>query len=283
MSSPAPTAFPALPGKHALPSLTDPAEHAAYIRSRHPGADLSPYLGTVLLYQDRLLRQAARDVALRPLGRWVSGELHALGNGVVLCSGFGRGAPAAALVVEQLIALGIGSIITVGTAAALHPELAPGSIVVCERALRDEGLSHHYRPPSRFAEPDRPLTDRLAAALAGTQAVRIGGTWTTDALYRETEAEVSRYATEGLLTADMEAAAVLTVAEYRSASAAAAFAVADSLAQRTPRRHLPSTDDALAVLLHAAIRTFTQAPPSEHASDLVRPADPGPDKNRATG
>ncbi|MEU6331536.1 nucleoside phosphorylase [Streptomyces sp. NPDC047049] len=257
MSGPSADGVPCFPGKYTVEALCDPAEHAAFIRSRYPGAGLSHTAGIVLLYQSSLARTALCHGGVRPLGRWVSADLHLTRDDVVLCSGFGRGAPAAGLIVEQLIALGAPAVVTIGTAATLTGGLAPGDLVVCREALRDEGLSRHYLPPARYTSPDGPLTARLTSEISalGFNA-RTGRTWTTDALYRETAAEVHQYAAEGVLMADMEAAGVLAVARYRQVPAAAAFAIADSLAQRTPRTDSPRTGMGLSALLDAATRTL---------------------------
>jgi uridine phosphorylase len=45
-----------------------------------------------------------------------------------------------------------------------------------------------------------------------------GKTWTTDGLYRETRAKVSRRVAEGCLTVEMEAAAFFAVARFRGVS-----------------------------------------------------------------
>jgi purine-nucleoside phosphorylase len=47
-------------------------------------------------------------------------------------------------------------------------------------------------------------------------------TWTTDAPYRETVEEITRYRGEGILTVEMEAAALFTVARPSGLAAAAA-------------------------------------------------------------
>ncbi|MEU8550930.1 hypothetical protein AB0C81_28780 [Streptomyces roseoverticillatus] len=52
-----------------------------------------------------------------------------------MCGGFDPGAPAAALVLEQLISLGITRIITVGTAGSLQPDLRAVDVVACTRSL----------------------------------------------------------------------------------------------------------------------------------------------------
>ncbi|MEV3999015.1 purine-nucleoside phosphorylase [Streptomyces halstedii] len=243
--------------KHLLPALTDPAEHAAYIRARDPGADLATSPGVLLLYQSSLAAYAARRTGTLPLVRWVSADLHRTAEGVVLCSGFGRGAPAAGLIVEQLIALGARAIVTIGTAATLTDTLHPGNLVICQDALRGEGLSHHYLPPGRYADPDLALTDRLEATATAMGAdPRRGRAWTTDALYRESAAEVRQYVGEEAVVADMEAAGVLAVTRYRQVPAAAAFVVADSLVSRAPRTNAPQTGESLRLLLGAATRAL---------------------------
>ena len=44
---------------------------------------------------------------------------------------------------------------------------------------------------------------------------KIGKTWTTDALYRETKTRIARRKAEGCLTVEMECAAFLAAAAYR--------------------------------------------------------------------
>ncbi|MFJ5122396.1 nucleoside phosphorylase [Kitasatospora sp. NPDC088548] len=263
-----------LPGKHTLPAVTDPAEHAAYVLTRHPGSTLATTAGAVLVHQGRLLRQALAD---RPealaLDGWASADLHLIshrGHDVVLCSRLGAGAPATALVTEQLTALGVPAVISLGTAAALVPELHAGEAVLCEKALRGEGTSRHYLAPGYFAHPDPHLTAALAAALdaCGTRWRR-GASWTTDALYRESAAEAQLYARHGILTVEMEAAALFAVGRHRGLPTAAAFAVADSLVNRTPRTDSPDTTAALEQLLTAAFDALTNT--------SVSPAPPGAD------
>ncbi|MFE8915297.1 nucleoside phosphorylase [Streptomyces globisporus] len=261
--------FPLHPGKHALPAVPDPAEQAAYLRTADPEADLAPFDGVVLLYQERLLEHALRTYRTRPRLGWVRGGLHLVedqGRRFALCGGFGLGAPAAGLVVEQLAALGTRRIITVGTAASLQQGLGAGHLVVGTSALRDEGLSHHYLPPGRTASPSPVLTQHLTEALAPYDLpVTCGPIWTTDAPYRETAAEVTRYEAEGILAADMEAAAVFAVGHCRTVAVATVAAIADSLVDRRPRRHSPDTEHALHVALAAAaqaLHTSTASPPT---------------------
>ncbi|MFD7027451.1 nucleoside phosphorylase [Streptomyces sp. NPDC059917] len=246
--------------KHKLPSLIAPTEHAEYVRSRHPGAELETCQGVVLLYQDSVLRRAVARYQPTLREGWCRGELWLTeheGVRVALCGRFGLGAPAAALVLEQLASLGASAVIAVGTAAALTPELGAGSVVLCDQALRDEGTSHHYAPPTLYAYADPNLTSAYAHSMTATGLPFTRATsWTTDAPYRETEAEVVAYQRCGLAAADMEASALFTVARYRGVAASVGMAIADSLVERGPRQARPEIASSLDRLVDAALMTF---------------------------
>ncbi|RCG24088.1 phosphorylase [Streptomyces diacarni] len=250
--------FPLFPDKHTHPAAPDPAEHAAWVCSIHGhGASLSGLDGVAMVYQPRLLEYALHRYRPRVLEGWVRGQLLIVqhdGRTLGICGGFGIGAPAAVLVLEQLVALGITRVITVGTAATLQPDMIPGDTAVCNAGLRDEGVSHHYLPPGRSAIASAGLTQHLVAALrAAGVPFRLGDGWSTDAPYRETVPEITRYRTDGILTADMEAAGVFAAAAHRAIDAAAAFAIADSLIDRRPRQTQPRTFTSLCALLSASL------------------------------
>ena len=89
---------------------------------------------------------------------------------------------------------------------------APPFFVLIERALRDEGTSYHYLPSARYAEADPALTDAVARALAGipTPLLR-GASWTTDAPFRESASLIAGRRAEGILSVEMEAAALVAM------------------------------------------------------------------------
>jgi uridine phosphorylase len=149
------------------------------------------------------------------------------------------GAPVAAIAAEDLTARGTEMFIGVGTAGALGGQLAAGDLVVCSAALRDEGTSHHYAPPEMFAVPDPAVTARLREAVP---AAAYGPSWTTDAPYRETSEEIAKYRAEGILTVEMEASCLFTVAKSLGAAAAAAFVVSDVLHGDHWEPHFGSAD-----------------------------------------
>jgi uridine phosphorylase len=149
---------------------------------------------------------------------------------VGIVEGFGYGAPAAAIVLEELSTLGARRFINLGMAGALPSEVGFGQVVLCTSAVRDEGVSHHYVPAARYAYPSPVLTDVLRQTLRhrGTTFVE-GPTWTIDAIYRETVDEAMAYRDEGVITVDMESAALFTIAQVRDVELAAIFTVSDHL------------------------------------------------------
>jgi uridine phosphorylase len=130
--------------------------------------------------------------------------------------GLAVGAPFAVLVAEQLFVSGCRLLISVTSAGRIAPIGPTPCFVLIDRALRDEGTSHHYLPPSVFAEADGTLTDRAWPALAALRVpVHRGTAWTTDAPYRETEEAIARARAHGALAVEMEAAALYAFAQAR--------------------------------------------------------------------
>lgn len=128
----------------------------------------------------------------------------------------GVGAPLAAAFTDELIALGCRAFIACGGAGVLARDLVVGHIVVPDSAVRDEGTSYHYLPPSREVAPSPEAVVAIEATLQRHAVPYITGkTWTTDAFYRETAARVVRRRAEGCLTVEMEAAALFAVGRFR--------------------------------------------------------------------
>lgn len=129
----------------------------------------------------------------------------------------GVGAPLAAGFMEELIALGARKFIAVGGAGVLDRTIVPGHVIVPSAAVRDEGTSYHYLPPSREVEIDPAVLDVLVNVLEKNGVpYDIGKTWTTDAIYRETYAKIALRKAEGCRTVEMETATFLAVAKFRS-------------------------------------------------------------------
>ena len=143
----------------------------------------------------------------------------------------GVGAPLAVAAVEEAIARGCRRFVAVGGAGSLVPELVLGHAVVVSSAVRDEGTSFHYLPPSREVEADPSAQATLESVLAGRDIPFVSGkTWTTDGLFRETPGKVGRRRDEGCITVEMEAAAFFALSRFRQVAFAQLLYAGDSLA-----------------------------------------------------
>jgi uridine phosphorylase len=113
------------------------------------------------------------------------------------------------LVAEQLFASGCELLVNIASAGQIVDIERPPYYILIERALRDEGTSYHYLPPSAYAEADPALVELAIRAFAcAGRRVHRGATWTTDAPFRETAEAIEFRRMEGILAVEMEAAAL---------------------------------------------------------------------------
>ncbi len=142
----------------------------------------------------------------------------------------GLAAPLAAGVMEELIALGCRKFVACGAAGVLDRSLARGTVVVPSGAVRDEGTSYHYVAPAREISTDPRVVETIESILRLHDVrYRVGKTWTTDGLYRETPTRIARRKAEGCLTVEMECAAFLAVAQFRGVTFGQLLATGDDV------------------------------------------------------
>lgn len=251
--------------KYDEPSLFTPADFLSYIKRQKQLPDDQPApAGVILCYQKTLFDFVVNHHAVRFHEGYFGGHLAYLqetGGRIAIAGRFGVGAPAAAVMLEELIAFGAGSFVSIGTAGGLVKGLFPGDVVLCSGALRDEGLSYHYLPEGREAHPDAGQTDAMSRAMddAGLSHRR-GITWTTDAIYRETRGEMAEHVAEGAVVVEMEAAALFAVATFRKVPLSACFTVSDSLAEPEWKPDFLSddTNSGLEAMYRAAIGALSR-------------------------
>lgn len=128
----------------------------------------------------------------------------------------GVGAPLAVALLEEVIALGCRKFIAVGGAGVLKRDIVVGHVLVPTSAVRDEGTSYHYLPPSREMDASPAGVEAITATLdAHSVDYLLSKTWTTDAPYRETADKIARRREEGCLSVEMEAASFFACAQFR--------------------------------------------------------------------
>lgn len=127
-----------------------------------------------------------------------------------------------------------------------------------DRALRDEGTSYHYLPPTSWVEASGLLPTMLAKyAEACDLPVHRGATWTTDAPYRETRSQIERHRNAGILSVEMEAAALMALSQIRGAEIASLLHVTNALATEDDDFHKGPEDIHERVIL-CCLRAFSQ-------------------------
>ena len=152
-------------------------------------------------------RSAAWACYHTELWEWsVAGTMHGIVGSAV-------GGAFAVLVAEQLFASGCEALISISSAGQITPIAPPPYHILIDRALRDEGTSHHYLPPSEYASGNPALLALAAEAFRAAGChIAMGATWTTDAPFRETAEAIAKRNAAGILAVEMEAAGLYAFA-----------------------------------------------------------------------
>jgi DeoD family purine-nucleoside phosphorylase len=138
----------------------------------------------------------------------------------------GIGGPSAAIVAEELIALGARRLLRVGTCGALADGLALGDLVVPDRVLAEDGTSRTLGAGDSVT----PEAQLQRALLAACDSASVGTVVSSDLFYDPDAARAARWAAEGALAVEMEAATLFTVAGRHGVAAACVLAVSDLVA-----------------------------------------------------
>ncbi|NNN09509.1 MAG: nucleoside phosphorylase [Acidimicrobiaceae bacterium] len=168
----------------------------------------------------------------------------------------GVGSPLAVGFTEEAAALGITTFVACGGAGALDARFDLGHVMVVESALRDEGTSSHYARPTRFIRAQR-LGAEIAHHVLDDLGIEhfTGRVWTTDAMFRETRSRVQRRIDDGCHMVDMEASALMALAQYRHLRLAHVLYAGDMVAgEEWDSRHWDHAETIRESLFWAAAR-----------------------------
>lgn len=154
----------------------------------------------------------------------------------ILAISTGMGGPSTAICVEELADLGVTDLIRIGSCGALQRHLRLGQLVICDRAVCDDGTSQTYLDAFAYAAPElapdrrsvraggicyAPADPSLTGAcISMAQKLRlpyaVGPTRSHDALYLKKKPELDAfYSTKGIFASDMETAALFAVGAIR--------------------------------------------------------------------
>lgn len=126
------------------------------------------------------------------------------------------GCPACAGNLDEFHAMGITKVMFCGGGGVLDRDIEVGRILVVDGAIRDEGFSYQYIPPSRVIYTNPEITDKISGYLDRNRIPYLRGlTWTTDAIFRGTADRIVRRKEEGAKIVEMEQAGCIAVAQFR--------------------------------------------------------------------
>jgi uridine phosphorylase len=136
----------------------------------------------------------------------------------------GMGGPSAAIVAEELIALGARRLVRTGTCGALVDPPRIGDLLVAGEALCEDGASRALGAAERAAAD--PALSAALARVAGAPVAVVSA----DLFYDPDPERAGRWAAAGAVAVELESAALFTVARLRGARAACVLLVTDELA-----------------------------------------------------
>jgi uridine phosphorylase len=154
---------------------------------------------------------------------------------LTICS-TGIGCPSAAIAVEELSRVGVETFVRVGTTGALQADIEIGDMVVATGAAKNEGTSKRYEDVEYPAVPDYDVLSALVdSAEANDEEVHVGPIASDDAYYAETDEYVEDWEAAGILSVEMEAATVFTLARRKGLRAGAICTVDGNLVAGTQK------------------------------------------------
>jgi DeoD family purine-nucleoside phosphorylase len=173
----------------------------------------------------------------------------------------GMGCPSAAIVVEELVQLGVKRMLRVGTCGGLQPDLKLGDLIVAVSAIAADKTAQHL-----VNEPHVPTADwelvhsAVHSAKEMNKPIRVGPIVSSDLFYNPDGGQYQRWSDRGVLAVEMEAAVLFTLGALRKVQAGCLLTVSDVVVEG---EFVRITDDemraAVDQMTQLALRTVTGA------------------------
>lgn len=222
--------------KNKIPILEFDTEQTAVLDPTHENIDLNLPRKCVFAFLGTYIDEYANKTDTKQVEIFVSATKHYpiyitkyQEEEIVLCQAPVGAAPATQIL-DWLIGYGVREIISAGSCGSLI-DFPESTFLVPSKALRDEGTSYHYAPPSRFIE----ISEKARNAIEDTilehgMKYQEVITWSTDGFFRETREKVAYRKNEGCAVVEMECSALAACADFRGATFGMILYTADSLA-----------------------------------------------------
>jgi DeoD family purine-nucleoside phosphorylase len=141
----------------------------------------------------------------------------------------GMGCPSAAIVIEELVQLGVQRVVRVGTCGGLQPDLRIGDLIIALSATAADSAPVHLVA----GEAHAPTADweLVHAAVHNARelgkAVRVGPIVSSDLFYNPDGGQYARWSDRGMLAVEMEAAMLFTLGALRKIRTGCLLIVSD--------------------------------------------------------
>jgi DeoD family purine-nucleoside phosphorylase len=196
-------------------------------------------------YFDHPVQRNSERGMLGYTGEWESKPVSVQATGI--------GCPSAAIVMEELVQLGVKRFLRVGTCGGLRHDLRLGDLIVALSAVPADATAMHYIGD----EPHCPTADwelihgavHFAKELG--QPMRVGPIVSSDLFYNPADGQYERWSSRGILAVEMEAAMLFTLGAIKQVRAGALLTVSDVVVEGAFQRI--SDDD-----LRAAVDRMTR-------------------------
>jgi purine-nucleoside phosphorylase len=140
----------------------------------------------------------------------------------------GMGCPSAAIVVEELVQLGVKRLLRIGTCGGLQTDMKLGDLVVAISAVAADSTAQHL-----VNEPHSPTADwelvhhAVHSAKELGKPVRVGPIVSSDLFYNPDDGQYQRWSDRGILAVEMEAAVLFTLGALRKVKTGCLLTVSD--------------------------------------------------------
>lgn len=143
-------------------------------------------------------------------------------NMPILAISTGIGGSSTSIVVEELKNLGVTTLIRVGSAGAFQNYIKIGDLIIAEGVIRDDGASKAYVDPIYPACPNHSLLEKIIQSCNQLNyKYHTGVILSHETFYHDQNDEESeKWSKLGVLGADFESAALMTVGRIRGCKCA---------------------------------------------------------------
>ena len=185
----------------------------------------------LICYQQSVLTHLLKEIpAIKPSEELAGFNFDPDGQ-VGILGGWGFGAPALAVWMEQLIALGVEKFVAVGTAGSLMKRHSIGEFVMAPQALAEDGVAHLYLKGDLFSQAHEEMCSKwhAYAKRRSLPYFHSATAWSYSALFRETPSAISRALEKGCDIVEMETATFYAIGREKEVETLSLFVISDVL------------------------------------------------------